>query len=269
MSFLSFAASYGLLIEHAVQGKWVKVPTADHPRKKNGSYKLDGSVGWVQNYASMERPAMWKDKDYTPPDPAVLRKTLAKAEEERRVKQIAAAKKAGWIMHNAKCGHHPYLAAKGFPNEKGWIWEGKLVIPMRINGDLVGCQLIDQDGTKKFLYGQQSKGAVASFDTKGRVILCEGYATALSVRRALKTAKARYNIQVCFSAGNMEELAKQHQDCIVIADNDKSGTGQRVAKKVKRPYWISPIMGEDANDYEVRVGAEEAGLVFSAMLEKA
>lgn len=266
MSFISFAASYGLIIEHAIQGRWVKVPTADHPRKKNGSYKYEGNVGWVQNYASMEKPAMWRDKECTPPDPAVLRKALAKSEEERRARQIAAAKKAAWIMHNAKKSTHPYLAAKGFPDEKGWVWDGLLVIPMRINGDLVGCQLIGSDGTKRFLSGQQTKGASAAFDAKGKTILCEGYATALSIRRALKSAKARYNILVCFSAGNIEQIALCCGECLVVADNDKSGTGQRVARKTNRPYWISPIAGEDFNDYELRVGADEAGLVLSAML---
>lgn len=254
MSFISFAASYGVLIEHTVQGKWIKVPTVDHPRKKNGSYKFEGGVGWVQNYASMERPAMWRDKEYAPPDPAVLRKTLAKAEEERRAKQVAAAKKAAWIMHNAKKATHPYLIEKGFPEEKGWVWNNLLVIPMRVDGALVGCQLIDEKGTKKFLSGQQTKGATAAFDTKGRVILCEGYATALSVRRALKLGKLRYNIQVCFSAGNMEQIALCQPDCFIVADNDKSGTGQRVAKKTGRPYWLAPMVGMDANDFELQFG---------------
>jgi putative DNA primase/helicase len=137
---------------------------------------------------------------------------------------------------------------------------------MRINGDLVGCQLIDQEGGKKFLYGQQTKGATAGFNTKGKTILCEGYATALSVRAALKHAKKRYNILVCFSAGNMADVASKH-DCVLIADFDKSETGQRVAKKSGRPYWISPVLGEDFNDYLNRVGLDEASLVISALID--
>ena len=169
-------------------------------------------------------------------------------------------------MHNAKCDHHPYLAAKGFPKDKGWVWEGKLIIPMRINGDLVGCQMIDAEGEKKFLYGQQTKNATAQIDAKGRMVLVEGYATGLSVRAALKHAGIRYNIVVCFSAGNLENIARLYPDCVVVADHDKSGTGQRVAKKTGRPYWISPIEGEDFNDYHKRVGIEEASLVISALL---
>ena len=173
-------------------------------------------------------------------------------------------------MHNAKKSTHPYLASKGFPDEKGWVWEGLLVIPMRIGGELVGCQLIEGGtGIKRFLSGQQTKGASASFDTKGKVILCEGYATALSIRRALKAVKARYNIQVCFSAGNIGEIALCSDRFIVVADNDKSGTGERVAKKTKSPYWISPVTGEDFNDFELRVGSEAAGLALNEVLMKA
>jgi len=220
----------------------------------------------VQNYASMEKPATWKDRNAKPISRDEVMRNIQRLDKERKDRQTKAAKKAGWIMHNAKCDTHPYLASKGFPNDKGWVWEGKLVIPMRINGELVGCQLIDQDGGKKFLYGQQTKGATAGFDTKGRVILCEGYATALSVRAALKHAKMRYNIVVCFSAGNMAEIASRYPDCFVIADNDESGTGQRVAKKTGKPYWISPLVGEDANDYMKRVGVDEFSLILSELL---
>ena len=126
--------------------------------------------------------------------------------------------------------------------------------------------MIDAEGGKKFLYGQQTKNAIAQISSKGRTILCEGYATALSVKAALKYASVRYNIIICFSAGNMIEVAGQFQDCLVIADHDASGTGQRTAKKIGKPFWISPVVGEDFNDYHRRVGVEEASLVLTAMM---
>lgn len=269
MNFQHFAEQHGLIISDLVMNRWVRCATVDHPRKRNGSYKLDGTIGWVQNFANMEKPAMWRDKHSKPVDRSEMLRNIEKAEKQRKEKQAKAAKKAAWIMHNAKCGHHEYLASKGFPKEKGWVWEGKLVIPMRIGGELVGCQLIEGGtGLKRFLAGQITKGATAGFDTKGRVILCEGYATALSVRAALKYAKIRYNIKVCFSAGNMAEIASSYPDCFVIADHDASGTGQRVAKKTGRPYWLSPIVGEDANDYMNRVGVEEfASVLTEALME--
>jgi putative DNA primase/helicase len=39
----------------------------------------------------------------------------------------------------------------------------------------------------------------------------------------------------------------------VVADNDESGTGERVAKQIGMPYWISDTAGEDFNDFHRRV----------------
>jgi putative DNA primase/helicase len=41
---------------------------------------------------------------------------------------------------------------------------------------------------------------------------------------------------------------------MVVADNDESGTGERIAKQTGLPYWMSDRVGEDANDYHQRVG---------------
>ena len=178
-------------------------------------------------------------------------------EKEQRLAQDKAAKKAAWIMHNCVKSTHPYLVKKGFPIEQVWVWNGLAVVPMRANGKLFGCQLISEDGTKKFLSGQRTKGVTAIFDNKGIPILCEGYATAMSIRRALKAVKARYKIIVCFSAGNILEVAKEYRDGIVVADNDS--TGIRVAKATGLPYWVSDVDGEDFNDAELRMGADSAG----------
>ena len=39
-------------------------------------------------------------------------------------------------------------------------------------------------------------------------IFCEGYATGLSIRAAMRAIKMRYTIYICFSAGNMKEVAR-------------------------------------------------------------
>jgi hypothetical protein len=41
---------------------------------------------------------------------------------------------------------------------------------------------------------------------------------------------------------------------LVIADNDKSGTGQQAAADIGWPVWMSDLEGEDCNDYHRRVG---------------
>ena len=249
MDFYRFAETHGLIIKDLIMDRWVRVPTIDHPTKRNGAYIFQGSRGAVQNWALHEKPIVWKDK-HAKHDPQ-LHIRVKKAVEDQSVRQDKAAKKAAWILNNATKDTHPYLVAKGFPDEKGYVFNGMLVIPMRIDGHLVGCQMIDAEGKKKFLYGQKTKGATACFDNKGLPILCEGYATALSIRRTLKKSMTRYCIHVCFSAGNLIEVAKRFSECVIVADNDPVGV--RSAKKTGKPYWVSPNIGEDFNDYELRI----------------
>ena len=256
MRFEEFARSHGLIIRDVMQGKWVATPTEDHPMKRNGRYKYMGDHGWVQNWATMTSPILWKGQSSL--TPIEIRKVQAHAERERKVAAEKAAAKAGWILHQTRQAFHPYLTAKGFPEEEGRVWvtdDGPiLVIPMRINGALVGCQLINDKGEKKFLSGQVTKGATFIMDAKGVPIFVEGYATALSVRAAMKAIKIRYTIYVCFSASNMEFVAGRIPGGLVVADNDSSHTGEKAAAKTGKPYWMPPAVGEDANDYHVRAG---------------
>jgi putative DNA primase/helicase len=260
MEFLDFCRSHGIVIhDYPPAGVWKRFPTEDHPHKKNGAVKFMGTHGFVQNHATSTVVSIWK------PDSPVATKTkseylasIRQAEDERRKHQQAAIKRAIAMLNGSGFATHPYLEKKGFPDEQGNVlWhEGKpvLLIPMRVNGSLVGVQQIDADGGKKFLYGQRTSGATFTFDNKGINVVCEGYATALSVRAAMKQMKHRYTLHVCFSAGNMVKVASGLERGIVIADNDASGTGQEAAQKIGWPTWMSDRTGEDANDFHMRVG---------------
>ena len=262
MNFERFAELHGLIISHLIMDKWVRVPTTDHPHSRNGAYIFEGNKGAVQNWAIHEKPVSWYQDGEYKPDPNEKQKRL-KAEADKKARQLKATKKAGWIMHQTKKTTHPYLARKGFPQEKGYVWEGLLIIPMRLNGNLVGCQTIDEHGSKKFLSGQITKGASAIFDAKGRDIVCEGYATALSIRRVMKSIGQRYRIHVAFSAGNVVEIAKD-MDCLVIADHDP--VGMKMAQRTGKPYWVSDVEGEDFNDAEMRLGTDQLSLTLSKFL---
>jgi putative DNA primase/helicase len=262
MRFEDFARLHGLRVDSLIPGRWVAVPTDDHPRKRNGRYRWLGDVGWVQNWATMQEPAMWRseERDYQSPQ---VRRAVADAGRERLELAKKAASKAGWILHQCKTDIHPYLEKKGFPDESGNVWtteEGQrlLVVPMRAGSRLIGAQLIDCEGNKKFLYGQQTKGASFTMDAKGAPILCEGYATALSIRAVMKAMKVRYTIHVCFSAGNMKDVARGISGGIVVADNDPNGVGEKAARETGKPYWLSDAVGEDFNDFHRRVGLFKA-----------
>lgn len=253
MNFQQFAETHGLIITHLVTDKWVRVPTVDKPHSKNGAYIYDGQSGAVQNWAIHDKPVSWKSKEPYRPDPLAKEKR-EKAERERIERQVKAAKKAGWIMSQAKEGTHPYLARKGFPTQKCYVWNELLVLPTREGDKLVGCQLISADGTKKFLTGQKTKGVSLVMDNKGVDIVCEGFATAMSVRRAMKHLKQRYKIHICFSASNMVEIGTKLKNPIVIADNDPMGI--RTAKKIASDYWVAEAEGQDFNDAEIALGTE-------------
>lgn len=261
MRFEDFAKSHGLILDSVIPFKWVSTPTEDHPRKKNGRYKFMGDVGWVQNWATMQKPAMWKTNDTNTLSPQLLRmRDQAQSERDRLAAKASA--KAGWIMHQTQAKEHPYLKAKGFPEEQMPVWEtdGKklLVVAMRKEGRIVGCQLIDDQGSKKFLYGQTTKGATFTMDAKGIPIFCEGLATGLSIQSVMRANKMRYTIYVCFSASNLKEVSRHFREGIVVADNDPSGVGESVAKETGKPYWLSDTVGEDFNDYHMRVGIFKA-----------
>jgi putative DNA primase/helicase len=255
MDFYNFAEQHGLIIDHLIRDRWVRVPTSDKPQSRNGAYIYDGQSGAVQNWAVHEKPIAWFDKNAKHDPQLAVRK--AKVTEDLELKQKATAGKASWILGQCVKQTHPYMAKKGFPNEKVNVWNGMMVIPMRIDGSLTGLQLISEDGKKTFLTGQKNKGATTIIDNKGMVILCEGVATAMSIRRALKAVKTRYTIVICFSAANILPVSKKYPDCFIVADHD--AVGLRIASKTNRHYCWPPLEQEDFNDFEVRVGAKEAG----------
>jgi putative DNA primase/helicase len=251
MRFEDFARLHGLRLGSLIHGKWVAVPTEDHPRKRNGRYKFLGDVGWVQNWATMTSPEMWRSGEERTPE---VRRIIQNLDRERNAAAEHAASKAAWILHQSKTGPHAYLASKGFKEEQGNVWNDLLVVPMRRGSRLVGAQLISDKGDKKFLQGQRTKGAAFVIDAKGLPIFVEGYATGLSVRTIMKSMKVRYTIYVCFSAGNMKEISREIPGGFVVADNDPNRTGEVAALECGKPYWLSETVGEDFNDFHLRVG---------------
>ena len=258
MDFLNFCAAHGIIINHAPPiGIWKRYPTTDHPKSRNGAVKFMGDHAFVQNHATDTEVSVWNTDAPVNIDVARIARAAKDAEALKRKAQAEAAAKAKSIFDQTVLTKHDYLRAKGFPEDWGRVWikdgEHILVIPMWVDREMVGCQLIKPDGDKKFLYGQRTSGAEFCIDNKGDHILCEGYATALSIQKAMKSLKRPYTIHVCFSAGNMKRVAEGKRG-LVIADNDASGTGERVAKEIGWPYWMSDQVGEDANDFHMRVG---------------
>lgn len=264
MTFLQFAESYGLVIPYLVEGKWVRVKTVDKPKRRNGSYKFLGDVGWCQNHACMAEVAMWKSGANAGfVDKSALRARMAIAAADEKAKQAEARAKAEDMVKRAAHDIHPYLHAKGFPEERGLVLDGELLIPMREfkhYRQINSLQRICADGGKKFLFGGKATGSVffiGPLVTNERWLV-EGYATGLSVRAALRELHRNAQVVVCFSDSNLAHVGKLvkglRPPSFVFADNDESGAGSRAAEATRLPWTMSPQAGEDANDLHQRLG---------------
>jgi phage/plasmid primase-like uncharacterized protein len=274
MDFLTFCHAHGILIDKLPPlGEWRRYHTTDKKHHKNGAVKFMGDHGFVQNHATQVEVSVWRTDAPVRVDHRSLQEQIDRAAQETVRRQQEASRKAAWILHQCQYASHDYLRKKGHAEEVGNIFvkdgEKLLVIPMRARKNLVGVQLIDEAGGKKFLYGQKTSGAEFVIDNKGPHYLCEGYATALSLRAILKNYKRRYTIHVTFSAGNMLKIAATLPGGYVIADHDLSGTGERVAKEIGWPYWMSPEVG-DCNDHHLREGLFRTGQsILSALQPRA
>ena len=274
MEFIDFASSNGLIIKRFQTGKISRCPTINHPGKENGAYFFEGDFGWVQDWARDETPRFWKlDKPRTAAEEADFAERVKKSAErhqrEKREAQRKAAEKGAWIIRHSKLETHAYLGKKGFPETEGLVWrptedQNLLVIPMKIGEKLVGCQMIDRDGGKKFLFGQQCRGAEYRIGNGKLHVYCEGYATGLSVVKALQALKQPFTLRVCFSASNMLLIAQRGPGGLVVADNDESGTGERVAKETGMPYFLPPE--GDFNDFWSDVGTFKASQALRKVL---
>jgi putative DNA primase/helicase len=228
------------------------------------------SNGWRDN-GKHERPTQEQIEERN-------RQAAERLTEEGKRKEAehqAAAKKAAWIMHQAKPEKHAYLHKKGFKDTLGKVWwateeTNLLVIPMNVGDKLVGVQLIDRHGNKKFLKGQRTSGAYHLINNDGYGAenwFVEGYANALSLRECLKSMSKRYKIYVTFSAQNLKKVATMIGSGCVIADQDKSATGERIAEEIGFPYWIPFDDGTDFNDFYLKVGRVTATHEFRRWYE--
>lgn len=277
MTFEDFCRVHGLIVDRVELGRWVRVATTDHPRKKNGAYKFMGDVGWVQNHATQVDVSQWRpDADAPTFDTQAIANKAAEFERRMVEGWDMAAAKAQALISASAMAEHPYLHSKGFGDTKGLVSGDVLIVPMRNwrTNALVGAQSIrwiteELRYEKKMLSGMRAKGAVFRLGSPqaARTWLVEGFATGLSVQTALRALSMRDAVVVCFSAGNLIHVAGSLPgELYVFADHDESGAGQRAAIQTGKPYAMSGQVGEDANDLHKRSGVfKVASLMRDAM----
>lgn len=256
-------------------GRWRRYKTVDKPRKKNGAAVYDGRGGAVRNYATMADFATWRDGNFDKVPIRDYREQRRKAALDEAQRHAKAAQEAARIVKAAtlltpmpavpykpwRPGRdavlaHPYLMRKSLPNVACLVYEGNLIVPMRVDGEhhreLVNVQRITPEGEKRFLTGGRAKGAVHRIgpERAKEVWLVEGYATGMSLLQALKGMYRQAAVVICFSAGNLRYPGATH----VMADNDASGTGEAAAKATGLPWVMPEQIGHDANDLHAKEG---------------
>jgi putative DNA primase/helicase len=263
--FVSFARAHGLVVDYAIpDGRWHRTKTDDKPKKRNGAYLFDGQRGVVKNFATMQDYAAYRDGTRAGPiNKVALRAQRAIVEAETRAKQEEARRTAEGMIKRAGLDVHPYLIAKGFPEERGLVLDGELLIPMReftMYRQINSVQRISADGTKLFLPGGKAKGSVffvGPYMASERWLV-EGYVTGLSVRAALRELHREAQVVVCFSASNLALVGRLARDlrtkAFVFADNDASEAGANAAEETGLPWVMAPEVGMDANDMHQRGG---------------
>jgi putative DNA primase/helicase len=126
-----------------------------------------------------------------------------------------------------------YLVRKGVEPEGCRFWrDGTVLVPVYAldttdGARMVGLQRIASDGTKKFNAGMVMEGSVSRLgsppDDGEPILLCEGYATALSIR--LGTLR-KHPVYVAFHAGNLPLVARllraryPNSPIVICADDD-------------------------------------------------
>lgn len=192
---------------------------------------------------------------------ARIQKAKAMRDEERQKKNELTASTVETIWQNGTPAttEHPYLKKKMIqPHGAKVTGDGRLMLPLYgDDGSLATLQYIDAEGNKLYHSGGATKAKFAmigSMDEPGILYIAEGYATAATIHEATNRPCV-----VAYSASNLvpvtETMRNKYgigQDIMIVADNDKSGIGQRYAEQSAAKYgarFVMPDMDGDANDY--------------------
>lgn len=182
-------------------------------------------------------------------------------------KQIEAARLAReiWDSAHPASNDHPYLKRKnvlshGLKHNK----DGRLIVPIMIDGEISSLEFIDDNGQKRRLTGGKCKGGYYAIHGDGHAVyICEGYSTGASVHEA--TGCTTY---ISFNANNLYEVAatvkRLHQDKthIIAGDDDTETPGNPGRTKAQQAAdamgmeAIFPPMPTDFNDFHTNYGID-------------
>lgn len=285
--FRAAIAAAGLTApDKIVSGKFTRFSSNGKPRDDAGWYIFhddDRPAGrFGCNRAGVD--STWKGDapEWTPEQrrdwQERMRQVEAEREQHRQELTQRAADKAAqmWAAAgDASERQHDYLTRKQIPGIGARLLRDQLIVPLRHGpGKLVGLQVIQPDGARKFLTGTPAGGAytvIGKPSRTGPVVICEGYATGVSIHMA-----TGFCVVVAFSAGNLAPVAAKiraampEAEVIIGADDDAftdgnpgltaaAATGLHVAV----PRWVGDRgKGTDFNDLQIAEGLDAVRACF-------
>lgn len=279
-----------------VPGRWAKSSVLGKSARNTSGRVLifeDHAGGIAHNWATGE------SKRFTTRAPSEAPKVLRrdpererrKAAEQAEVERICAA-----IVSACRQEPHQYLAGKGFPDELGLVHddprqcfpasrlgeamarampEGEgpfMIVPGRIGKRLTTVQFITPAGEKKNIFRGVMGGAAHRIATGRLPVVCEGIATAMSVRAALRLLGVSATVLSAFSASNAAKVAVE-SGAVIAADHDKPvdafgglGTGEYYAARSGLP-WVMPKNLGDYNDMHQSEGLRAVALHLRGIMQ--
>lgn len=267
-TFSQFAQAHGVLVgNYYASDRIHRCATTAHEKSKNGAYFWDGKRGWCMAWDG-DGFVHWYGGEFTPWTDEEKREWGRRQDQSRQQKvqkQHQAADRTKAMIGECSQQVHGYLQLKGFSETLGLVTaDESLLIPMRdvSTNALLGGQLIrwlpeENRWEKKMIPGMRAKGAVLRLGPKQvtETVLCEGYATGLSIEAALRSMRLQAAVLICFSDSNMRYVSDAvHGRKYAYADNDASGAGERAAQQAGVAYCMSDVVGHDANDDHMKLG---------------
>lgn len=281
-------------------GRWTRTDSLGKNGKNDAAVLIDDDQqgGFVYNYQTAQGQKFRVDgaNDNRPADPIIeirRRERDAERETERRhVERICAD-----LVQGCRTDVHPYLKAKGFPEEPGLVCddprqffpsgrfgdmlahalpEGQgpfLIIPGRVGKAITTVQFITPDGAKKNILRGVMSGAAHRIATGRDTWVCEGIGTAMTVRAALRLLGASVTVLSAFSASNVGQVAEAIAGSRIAADHDKpvetldwKGAGEFYARRSGRQWTMPKQLGDDFNDLHQREGLRAVALHLREVL---
>ncbi len=268
-------------------GKLLRFPT-------NG--RAGDAAGWCRVFPDAEGAVFgcWRTgaaftwqrrREGPPPTAEESARWRAKAEESRRMAEAdreagyaEAARRAAveWEQSGPADLDRAYLRAKAIPAEGlRQAADGRLLVPVfDAARSLQSVQFIAADGAKRFLPGGRMAGGrcwLGEPGAAGPLVLCEGFATAASIRAA-----TGWPACAAFSAGNLRRVAESVRrqfpaaEIFVAADDDHRTEGnpgmdkateaaEAIKGKLVVPDFV-PDRPENATDFNdlARLQGEDA-----------